>query len=125
MAAQSSSSESCLAALHLRVCNGDAAAREELVAAALRSLPRGIRIGDRDAATEAVVDAILEYLSRPGRFDPDRGVPLERYLHLAAMRNLQNHHRSELRRHARERLYAQEHARLAALQARDAAPPPQ
>jgi hypothetical protein len=95
----------------------------ELLPSLMRGIARAVRSASRDDATDAVEDALLEYLARPGRFDPSRGIPLERYLHIAAVRNLRDRWRQNIRRAARERAYADEVARIANIRPASAAPP--
>jgi hypothetical protein len=45
---------------------------------------------------------LLEYCTGPKKFDPSRGVPLDRFLALAAWRNVANSVRGEKRRKLRE-----------------------
>jgi CheY-like chemotaxis protein len=59
-----------------------------------------------DLVATAAVDAILDHLADPHRFDPARGIPLDRFLLLPASRNLSNLLRSEVRRRLREAQYA-------------------
>jgi DNA-binding response OmpR family regulator len=104
-----SPAEDSLRGLHRRMLAGDAAARErladELLAALRRNLQRAFVRAPDDVVFDAVVDAIMEYIEEPLRFDASRGVPLHRFVQMAARRNLANHVRSEAQRKAREAAY--------------------
>jgi hypothetical protein len=88
---------------------GDPAARErlaeELLAGLRRKLQRAFVHAPDDVVFDAVVDAIMEYIKDPVRFDASRGVPLDRFVQMAARRNLASHMRSEAQRKAREAAY--------------------
>lgn len=71
---------------------------------AVRSLVRGASFDD---AYTAACDALLDYLDRPQQFDPSRGLTLEQFLKLAAMRNVINLLKSDRRRRERETEYVQ------------------
>src|SRR5688572_21502995 len=108
-----------LAALHLRIIGGDAAAADTVASVMLASVSRRLRRGfprvPHDFIVDAVTDAlVLEYLARPQRFDSGLGVPLDRYLEVAARRNLQNRLQAEARRYANEGQYALEQPLVAA-----------
>jgi hypothetical protein len=98
--------------LHAQICKGKLEAIERLWTAMLppfeRSLRRVFPCADRDVCVAAAGDAILEYLQKPAAFDPKRGVPLNRFLYQAALRNVADFLRAERRRHAREAMYANE-----------------
>jgi RNA polymerase sigma-70 factor (ECF subfamily) len=91
--------------LHANTCEEDVAISE-----LLRTLPPKLRarfpLSPEDTVVEAVEDAILDHLARPGRFDPLRGKPLEQFLYFAALRNLCNLIETERRRKSREAMYA-------------------
>ena len=101
----SSKDQSC-GALHERVVACDEAATERLVRILLQSVPPQLRRtftkAPHDFVATAVVDAILEYLRHPPRFDPARGVPLDRFVKYIASRNLLTLLRAEERRRIRE-----------------------
>jgi RNA polymerase sigma-70 factor (ECF subfamily) len=103
-----------LSVLHERVIHGDAQALDELAERLLPALCRWLRRRFVHAAEDVLVDAsedaIVEYASRPTRFDSERGVPLEKYLYAAAWRNAVNSLQREARRRAREARYATGHA---------------
>lgn len=96
-----------LQALHTRLCGGDRVASEELTRLLLSYLAaavaRGCRRTDDQFIHDAVVDALLDYIERPARFDPSQNVPLEGFLSTAARRNVLNAIRGERRRKERER----------------------
>jgi hypothetical protein len=99
--------------LHERVVQGDRPAIEELTAALLRdvsgALGRSLPGVDSDVVSDAVEDAILEYLKRPTRFDPSRGVPLVQFIRMLAYRNLQDAWRADRRLAATETRAASEY----------------
>jgi hypothetical protein len=105
------SESSQLLALHRRLCDGDRTAPDELaellleplVAAISRRFPRT----DEQVIWDGVVEAFLEYCARPSQFDARHKVPLERFLQMAATRNLQNLLRGEARRRARQERVAE------------------
>lgn len=103
--------------LHQRLLLQDAAAEEAVVIALRPSLIRMTRRAFADTPREAIVDAVhdalIDYIRRPQRFDPDRGVPLHRYLEIAASRNMQDYRRRERRRQQREYRYARERLPIA------------
>jgi RNA polymerase sigma-70 factor (ECF subfamily) len=57
---------------------------------------------DEQIVADGVTDALLAYCTTPERFDGKRGIPLDRFLHMAAWRNVANSLRGEKRRKARE-----------------------
>ena len=93
-----------------RVVHGDAAALNTLAECLLplltRRLRRSYNRASVDLVADACEDALLEYGSRPHRFDPARGVPIESFLQLAASRNLANRLEADSRRRVREAAYA-------------------
>lgn len=99
-----------ICALHDAIVRGDPTAAEaiaEQISQRLNPLLRArFRKSPRDMIADAVTDAIVEYLRAPERFDATRGVPLERFLYVAAVRNLANAARSERRHHDRDAAYA-------------------
>lgn len=96
--------------LHRRLVSGDASIVDALTALLFYHVQRRLEAAftrtDRDYILDATVDAIMEYLAEPSRFDPGRNVPLHRFLYLAARRNVVNALDAQSRRHAREHLYA-------------------
>ncbi len=68
---------------------------------------------DNDVLVDAAEDCILDYGTVPTRFDPSRGVSLERFLLLVAVRDVINRLRSESCRKAREHRYASEQSQPA------------
>ena len=101
-----------LVGLHWNVCRGDAVAAESVASLVLPRLRRRLRLAFRrvpaDVLVDGAVDAIVEYLQRPARFDSSRGVPLDRFLYHAASRNVLDAIRSASSRRARELRYEQE-----------------
>jgi RNA polymerase sigma-70 factor, ECF subfamily len=99
-----------VACLHDALARGDPYALDRLAEHLLPSLRRSVRAAFRVAPDDFIVDstedAFLEYAMCPQRFDPSRGVPLERFLQIAAKRNLQDRLRIDARRKAREQRYA-------------------
>jgi CheY-like chemotaxis protein len=97
-------------ALHERLCGGDGMAVAPLAAALLPELERRLRRrfphGDGHLLAEAAEDAFLDYVRRPARFDPGRGVALEEYLFEVACRDVVDRQRSEGRRRVGETEYA-------------------
>lgn len=95
-----------LLALHRRLLTGDRTASEEVVRLLHASLIQGVsaqfRHTDQHLIWDGVIDALLDYCARPQQFDAERGVPLTRFLRLAARRNVMNTLRREQRRKARE-----------------------
>ena len=99
-----------LAGLHERVLSGDVVAAEGVARILLRMTTRLRRRFPRiahDLAATAVVDAVMEYLRRPSQFDPDRGLPLDRFILHSAARNVLNLRQAEVRRATRESMYSQ------------------
>lgn len=98
------------AALHAQLLQGDERAAEAIVVELRprleQSLRHSFRRASHDAIVDAVEDALLEYVRKPQSFDPARNVPLHAFLRLAAARNLRDTLRSDARREARERRYA-------------------
>ena len=88
--------------LHSLVLAGDEEAFEALAGALLTRLPYALRRHchglSHDLLAQAVEDALLEYLARPDRYDPSRGVRLYSFLYSAALRNALNLAQSEKRR---------------------------
>jgi DNA-directed RNA polymerase specialized sigma24 family protein len=91
---------------HEQALSGDDTAVDWIVAellAPLRyQLRKGFSTAPKDWIHDAVVDALLEYRTRPGRYDMSRGISLSRYLLFAARRNLINRLSSEARRGGHE-----------------------
>ncbi|MEP6592523.1 MAG: hypothetical protein ABJC51_02460, partial [Acidobacteriota bacterium] len=98
--------------LHERVLRGErmapAEAAERFLAPLQRALCRRFPRAPDDAVNDAVEDAILDYVARPHQFDPARRVPLDRFLYIAAWRNVANLIQADQRRRIRETRYAQE-----------------
>ena len=92
--------------LHTRLMDGDRIASEEVVCLLLISLSnelaRKFPNTDKHLVFDGVTDALVEYCTGPKKFDPSRGVPLDRFLALAAWRNVANSVRGEKRRKLRE-----------------------
>lgn len=92
--------------LHTRLSDGNRIASEELVCFLLDPLSseiaRKFPNTDMQLISDGVTDALLEYCTDPNKFDPSRGVPLDRFLAQAAWRNVANIIRGEQRRKARE-----------------------
>jgi hypothetical protein len=104
--------------LHARTRLGEDDAREQLLVRALPELERRLQLrfrrASRDLVVNAVEDALLDYMSDPGRFDMTRDVPLGAFILRAASRNLINSLASERRRHDREGRYASDAAAMMA-----------
>jgi CheY-like chemotaxis protein len=101
--------------LHVRLAAGDVTARDPLLSLVWPKLMRQLRRlpgASRETAVDATVDALMDYLRVPGAFDPSRGVPLDRFLAMAARRNFVNYSKSEYSRKSREQLYARESAAI-------------
>jgi len=104
-----------LGSLHDRLVAGDATARDPLLNLVWPHLMRQLRrlpAASWEAAVDAAVDALMEYLRAPAGFDLARGVPLDRFLSMAARRNFVNYSKSESSRKAREQQYARESAAI-------------
>lgn len=89
-------------AAHSRLVAGDRVASEELASLLIDPLVgrlerRWPRWKHADVLYDTAVDALLDYVQTPERYDPSRG-PVLRYLELAAHRDLINHYRSARRR---------------------------
>lgn len=97
--------------LHQRLLNGDRTASEEVASKLLSPLAKEIGRKfprtDEQIVWDGVTDAILDYCARPDQFDAARGVPLDRFLSIAAWRNVANLLRGEVRRKVRERKVGQ------------------
>jgi RNA polymerase sigma-70 factor, ECF subfamily len=59
-----------------------------------------------DAVFDSIVDAILEYRKAPDRFNDQRGLYLDQYIGVLALRNLRDLMRADSRRRARETGFA-------------------
>jgi RNA polymerase sigma-70 factor, ECF subfamily len=92
--------------LHRRLLAGDRIASEEVVTLLLASLTQEVsaqfRQTDQHIIWDGVIDAMLDYCTRPQQFDAERGVSLKHFLRLAARRNVMNRLRGEQRRKVRE-----------------------
>jgi DNA modification methylase len=103
--------------LHRRLCDGDRTAPEELAELILESLVEAIirrfPRTDEQFIWDGVIDAILDYCAQPRQFDERHGIPLDRFLQMAAWRNVANARRGEARRMAREVKAGQTHATTA------------
>lgn len=88
-------------ALHARLLRRDLSAPSDLVQAHLEPLVRWLRAryprADDDLLQDVAVDLLLSLAERPEQYDPDRA-PLQRYLRMAARRDVQNALRGERRR---------------------------
>ncbi len=108
-----------LLALHRRLCNGDRTASEELAELILGSLTdvlsRRFPHTDEQTIWDGVVDAFLDYASRPHQFDAKHGVPLDGFLRMASGRNVTNALRGEVRRRARQATVATDDVSTVAL----------
>lgn len=98
-----------LAELHRRLLAGEGKAAELLAELVFEDLVRELKGADPAAALDAVTDAWVDYVTRPASYKPSRGVPLDRFLLLAARRNLSNLKLSEARRRKREQQVADAH----------------
>jgi len=117
-AEEATPAEPCLFAgecLHLRIsfgveCAQGALARRLLGGAGLRArLGAQWPHGDEQFVDEALETAVLDYLYRPGGFDPSRGKTLPNFLLLIAQRRMANLGRSEDReRQKLQRMLAEE-----------------
>lgn len=96
--------------LHAQIAADGEGALNQLAESLLTWLQRSLRYrfprAPVDLIVDAAEDAIIEYGMRPGRFNPDRCVPLNTYLLHAARCNLINLLQSEGRRRIRETEYA-------------------
>ena len=76
--------------LHRRLLTGDRIASEEVVrllhASLIQEVSAQFRQTDQHIIWDGVIDAILDYCARPQQFDVERGIPLQRFLRLAARR---------------------------------------
>jgi RNA polymerase sigma-70 factor, ECF subfamily len=95
-----------LLALHRRLCDGDRTTPEEvarlLLSPLVQEISRRFPRMDEQIIADGVTDAILAYCAEPERFDEKRGVPLDRFLHMASRRKVANSWRGEKRRKVRE-----------------------
>jgi len=98
--------------LHQKLSAGDPTASQELAQILLplliRQLSKIFPMVDKDIISDGVTDAFLEYCIKPESFDPGKNVPVDRFLLMAARRNVSNVLRSEKRRRDREEKYARE-----------------
>jgi len=103
-----------LLAFHRRLCDGDRTASDEFAALILGPLVE--QVARRYPRTydqiiwDGVSEAFLDYCARPHQFDERRGVPLDRFLHMASWRNVANTLRDNRRRRAREEEVARAYA---------------
>lgn len=98
--------EERICALHGRLAAGDRVASEQLAQLVLgpvlkRLERRWPRWTHTDVLYDATVDAFLDYIEAPERYDPDRG-SLMGWLELAAHRDVTNVYRSAKQRTAHE-----------------------
>lgn len=95
--------------LHERLIEGDRTASEEVAVMLLSQLTKEVTHKfphtDEQIVSDGVVDAILDYCSKPQMFDPNFKVPLDRFLRHAATQNVLNLIQSEKRRKIREGKY--------------------
>jgi CheY-like chemotaxis protein len=99
-----------LVALHSGVMRGDAMARDRLIsimlATVVPSLTARFGIARFDLASDAVTDAVLQYLREPYTFDLIRHPSFERFIWMRARRHLCNAIRASSRLSTRELEYA-------------------
>jgi hypothetical protein len=95
-----------LLVFHQRLCDGDRTAPDELAELILGPLVEQLAHRypwmDDQVIWDGVSEAFLEYCARPHRFDVRRGVPLDRFLHMASWRKVANTLRNNRRRQANE-----------------------
>jgi CheY-like chemotaxis protein len=95
-----------LQGLHLLALGGDRSAVErlasELLGVVTAALRKRWKTTQPDWISDAVSDALLDYLIRPERFEPSRGIPLAHYIRHNANKNLLNTLDSERRRRTRQ-----------------------
>jgi DNA-directed RNA polymerase specialized sigma24 family protein len=100
-------------ALHSRLLAGDRTASEEvaslLLAPLLQEISHQLPRVDEQIVYDGITEAILDYCAQPRQFDEKRGVPLDRFLRMAASRNVANALRGEMRRKAREEKAGQDY----------------
>jgi hypothetical protein len=98
--------------LHEGVRMGDAGALKVLTMHFLprlsRQLHHAYRRTPHHILSDATEDALVQYALCPQIFDPTRGLSLERFLYLAAWRNVADTLKIQARQRAREKTYAQE-----------------
>jgi succinate dehydrogenase flavin-adding protein (antitoxin of CptAB toxin-antitoxin module) len=98
--------QAMLLAIHIRLLAAENGAREALVRVMLEplveELVRRLRRVDEHLIRDGVVDALLDFCARPKQYDAEQGVPWDRFLAVAARRNVDDHLRSESRRKRRE-----------------------
>jgi hypothetical protein len=93
--------------LHCRLVAGDETTSRELCQLLLEPLVQRVagcfqRGTDEHHIHTAVADVLLKYIADPSRFDPEAGAPLDRFLQLAAQRDVLNLLRGDIRRRTRE-----------------------
>lgn len=90
-----------------RLRHGDAQALCKICCPLLNPLERMLGQAkpsiEKAMVAESAEDALLDYLSRPERFDPSRGVPLLRWLFIQARGHLSNKLRQKRSRQQHER----------------------
>src|SRR5262245_26572683 len=90
-----------------RLLLGDRLASEELsrlvLPALLEETARRFPRLDEQLVSDGVIDAVLDYCTRPQQFDAGKNVPLDRFLATAAWPNGDHRGRGERRRKRRER----------------------
>jgi len=91
--------------LHRRLLEGDAVAPSDVASGYLEPLAQWLKRlypgVDESQCDTAAEDAILAYIKRPHSYDAGRA-PLDRYLCMAARRDLQNLRKAEFRHQARQ-----------------------
>ncbi len=106
------SAQDQLLALHHQLISGREAAgqvlAQQLLPRLLEATRKRLPFVDKDLIFDASVDALLDYLAKPGRFQVSLHVPLDRFLSHNAWKNLCNLHRAEQRRKDRERQAAED-----------------
>src|SRR5436309_2345271 len=105
------SDENRLLELHKRLLNGDRVASAEIAELLLvrmtNEMSRRFPKTDVQIVCDGVTDAILEFCANASRFNRSKGVPLYRFIMMAARRNVLNLLRSEVRRKNREETFVQ------------------
>jgi hypothetical protein len=101
--------ENRLLDLHKRLLDGDRVASAEVAQLLLvwmtREVSRLFPRTDVQIVCDGVTDAILEFCANPDRYDKTLGVPVHRFIGMAARRNVSNLVRAEVRRKNREQKF--------------------